>query len=539
MRDIDQKIDINDMNKSLQLFGWVDYIVFLLMLIACALVGVYYGFIERKFKKKTMCGEGNGSEDVAQEYLMGGRQMAVIPVSLSLVASWISGISLLGLATEMYLYGTSYAFVLITLVISAIFFGIIYLPVFYNLQLTSLSEYLEMRFDKRMRILGSILYIIGALAYLPVVIYVPALAFNQVTGVNIHIVTPFVCVICIFYTLVGGIKAVVCTDCIQTVVMIGSMLLIIVKGTIDMGGFQTVWSRNLEGERLDFPELTLDLKVRHSVLSLLAGGVPYYITTCFIGQSMTQRYLSLPTLRKANYALVIFAIVLATIMAICCYSGMLVYALYRGCDPLKTKLINAPDQLLPLLVMNLLGSFPGLPGLFVAGIFSASLSSLSTFLNSMAAIVLEDFYKPFASRPLSEKQTSYLMRSVVFCTGVIALALVFVVEKLGTVLQLSMSLTGMVSGPTFGMFTMGLLCPWVHKRGAFTGAIAGILSMIWVLANAQSDIATGELTFTKKPLTTDECEYDFTNMLANSTTSSNDTNRSITFPTYFIRFLVP
>lgn len=103
-------------------------------------------------------------------------------------------------------------------------------------------------------------------------------------------------------------------------------------------------------------------------------------------------------------------------------------------------------------------------GLFVAGIFSAALSSLSTCLNSMAAIVLEDFYKPYANQPLSEKQTSYLMRGVVLFVGVISLALVFVVEHLGTVLQLSMSLGGVTCGPTFGVFTMGLMCPWVNKR---------------------------------------------------------------------------
>lgn len=86
----------------------------------------------------------------------------------------------------------------------------------------------------------------------------------------------------------------------------------------------------------------------------------------------------------------------------------------------------------------------------------------------MAAIVLEDFYKPFANQPLSEKQTSYLMRSVVFCIGIISLALVFVVAELSTtVLELSMQVGGVTLAPTFGIFTMGLMCPWVNKRVSF------------------------------------------------------------------------
>lgn len=96
----------------------------------------------------------------------------------------------------------------------------------------------------------------------------------------------------------------------------------------------------------------------------------------------------------------------------------------------------------------------------------------------MAAIVLEDFYKPFASQPLSEKQTILLMRSVVLCVGVISFALVFVVENLGTVLQLSLSLGGMTCGPTFGIFTMGLMCPWVNKRVSFFLGFANIFIFV-------------------------------------------------------------
>lgn len=112
--------------------------------------------------------------------------------------------------------------------------------------------------------------------------------------------------------------------------------------------------------------------------------------------------------------------------------------------------------------MDRLGKYPGLPGLFVAGVFSAALSSLSTGLNSMSAVMLEDFFKPFTQRPLSERQTKYIMRGVVAIFGAICVILVFVVEKLGAVLQLSMSLGAVAQGPLLGIFTMGVMFPWVH-----------------------------------------------------------------------------
>lgn len=85
MADIEEKINVSDLNKSLQRFGWPDYVVFLVMLVSCALVGVYFGFVEKKFKKKKFRTEFYESE-VAQDYLVGGRQMSVVPVALSLVA---------------------------------------------------------------------------------------------------------------------------------------------------------------------------------------------------------------------------------------------------------------------------------------------------------------------------------------------------------------------------------------------------------------------------------------------------------------------
>lgn len=142
------------------------------------------------------------------------------------------------------------------------------------------------------------------------------------------------------------------------------------------------------------------------------------------------------------------------------YMGLVAYATYFSCDPMTTKLEKAKDQLLPLLVMRTLGDYPGVPGFFVAGIFSAALryywfdntgsyfgrmrnwiilncSTLSTGLNAMSAVTLEDFVKPFTTKRISYRLTSFIMRSAAVLFGIICLGLVFLVEKLGTVLQVS------------------------------------------------------------------------------------------------------
>uniref|UniRef100_A0A1B0BRG4 Sodium-coupled monocarboxylate transporter 1 n=1 Tax=Glossina palpalis gambiensis TaxID=67801 RepID=A0A1B0BRG4_9MUSC len=488
-----EKVKVADLSTSLQHFGWMDYFIFVLMLVVCAIVGIYFGFIEKKQKgSKRSLEHRRGSE--ALDYLVGGRKMKVVPVSLSLVASFVSGISLLGTSTEIYVYGTQYAFILITLAISGVVSWYVFLPVFYNLQLTSTYEYFEMRFGKAIRLFGSTLFSVGTITWLPIVIYVPALAFNQVTGINIHIVTPVVCVVCIFYTTVGGLKAVVWTDVIQTVIMIGAIIFIIVKGTIDIGGFHVVWQRNYDSGRIELPDFTWDPTVRISMLSIFVGTTLYFIQVCCGNQVIVQRYLSLPSMKQAKLACVLFTGGVILFYLITFYNGLLIFATYHDCDPLSTKLAKAKDQLVPLMVMETLRFLPGMPGLFVAGVFSAALSSLSTGLNSLAAVFLEDYIKPSRVTPLSERQTAIIMRISVVLIGTLCVALVFVVEHLGhAVLQLSITLGSVTCGPLLGLFLMGLLVPWINAKSAMSGSIISTAVMTWICVKGQMALASGEL----------------------------------------------
>lgn len=217
------------------------------------------------------------------------------------------------------------------------------------------------------------------------------------------------------------------------------------------------------------PSFDIDPTIRHTIWSQVIGGVVYWTQTNAVSQNMIQRYLSLPTLRDGRRALWIFVGGVNVLMLLCAYNGLLIYATYQHCDPLTTKLARARDQLLPLFVMDVLGRFPGLSGLFVAGVFSAALSSLSTCLNSMSAVVLEDFFKPFVKRPMTNVAINWIMRSVVVGVGALCLVLVLVVEKMGTVLQLTMSLEAITNGPLFGIFSMGVLMPWINGNVSIPG----------------------------------------------------------------------
>lgn len=121
---------------------------------------------------------------------------------------------------------------------------------------------------------------------------------------------------------------------------------------------------------------------RNSLMSVLIGGFTYWTSYNSVNQTMVQRYMSLPNLKTARHAIAMFTVGIAFFVSTCCYAGVMVYAHYFKCDPLSTGAIKADDQLLPGFVMETMGDWSGIPGLFIAGIFGAALSSLSVVLNS-------------------------------------------------------------------------------------------------------------------------------------------------------------
>lgn len=205
-----------------------------------ALIGIYFGFVSKKKQNNT------------KEYLLGGKQMNFFPIAASLIASHVSGITLMSIPAEMYAYGSQYAVMVISAVCVGLALTWIYLPVFYELQLTSSFQYLEMRFDKSVRLTASLIYAISIIIFVPIIVYVPALAFSQVSGINLHIITLVTSIICVFYTTVGGLKAVVWTDTLQFILMICAVCCVIVLGLRTTGGIVNVWNTAERGGRLIF-----------------------------------------------------------------------------------------------------------------------------------------------------------------------------------------------------------------------------------------------------------------------------------------------
>ncbi|EDW75843.2 uncharacterized protein Dwil_GK14981 [Drosophila willistoni] len=505
-------------------FGTIDYIVFLGMILLSTGTGIYFGCI-KKTKKKLEEVEpalptptiGHNAErgterrkhdfgsEKMSEYLLGSRNLKVFPVAMSLIASYISGVTILGTTSEIYNYGTQYWFIAIAIILQGIAVSYVYIPVFSTLQVGSSYEYLEMRFHSVIRSIASFMFILDEILFLPFIVYVPAIALNQVSGINLHVVAVVIVIVCVFYTFVGGIKAVVHTDAWQVLVMFLSVLAVAILSTIYAKGLDNLFDDASKGGRLIFTNTNPSPYIRHTVWSVLIGGFFYWTSFNAVNQTMVQRYMSLPSLKSARTSMAIFTIGVAAFVSVCCYVGLLIFEMYKDCDPLSAGLITHDDQLLPLFVVQSVGHIYGMSGLFIAGIFGAALSSLSVVLNSTSLVILEDIVRGCFKLQLSERASTIVVKSSIIVLGMVALSLVFVLEQLSGILSICTSMTAIAAGTTFGLFTLGMLVPWANTIGTAAGGIASALLAGWISFGTQFTIAAGQLNSQKLPVSVDGC----------------------------------
>ncbi|XP_017769089.1 PREDICTED: sodium-coupled monocarboxylate transporter 1-like [Nicrophorus vespilloides] len=479
-------------------FSWYDYTLFSMMLILSALIGVYFGFFGKK--KQTN----------ATEYLMGGKEMKPLPIAMSLVASHVSGIALLGVPADVYRFGSNYWMSCLAIIPPSIITCLVYLPVFYNLQLTSTYEYLKLRFDTKIRVLASFLYAFGILIYLPIVIYVPAMALAQATEINIHLITPLICGVCIFYTTIGGLKAVVWTDMLQFSITIGAMIAVLYLGTVESGGIASVFQKASSGQLLDI-DFDSNPTKRDTFWAMMIGWSFSNISYLAISQGCIQKFLSVPTFNDAKKTVYYYIIGMMVIKTSTVLTGLIMYAKYYDCDPITAGSIDKPDQLLPYYVMDVAAKIPGLPGLFIAGVFCAALSTLSATMNCIAGTIYEDFVARYMPKDITQKKVSNILKLNVVIIGVVATSLVFVVEHMGTLLPLTVSISSISTGPLLGMFTLGILFPKANSKGALAGAIASLAFSIWIILGSYLYRAWGIVKFIPKPASIDGCDFEVPN----------------------------
>uniref|UniRef100_A0A3P9HNW9 Solute carrier family 5 member 8, like n=1 Tax=Oryzias latipes TaxID=8090 RepID=A0A3P9HNW9_ORYLA len=489
-------------------FSVWDYVVFAVTILGAAGIGLFQAIRGRK-------------ESSSAEFLLGGRQMTAVPVAMSLTASFMSGITVIGTPAEAYQFGAAFWIFGISYTIMSTITAEIFVPLFYRLAITSAYEYLELRFSRPIRLIGTSMYIIQTVTLFK--------QTKEITGLDLWGVLVATGLVCILYCSLGGLKAVIWTDVFQMGIMLAGFVAVIARGAVIRGGLGQIWEDAGQGGRLNAFDFDPNPLKRHTFWSIVIGGSIMWVSIYSINQSQVQRYISCKTLGHAKMSLYVNMVGLWVTVSLAVFSGLTMYSIYKNCDPLSNGDVTASDQLLPYLVMDILGDFPGIPGLFVAAAYSGTLSTVSSSINALVAVTVEDFIFP-VWKNLTQKQISWLNMGLSIFFGGVCIGMAGVASMMGRVLQAALSIFGMISGPLLGLYLLGMLFHTSNSIGGLVGMVIGLVLTLWVGIGGQVYPPTADMT-NPLPLTTAGCNN---TMSQNYTTTSPwSTSASLTTPSNF------
>ncbi|XP_072375987.1 sodium-coupled monocarboxylate transporter 2-like [Diabrotica undecimpunctata] len=182
-------------------------------------------------------------------------------------------------------------------------------------------------------------------------------------------------------------------------------------------------------------------------------------------QSFVQRYLSMGSRQQVTKVLMYNIPVVTVLFSLAWVVGMVIYAVYESCDPLSYGYIKNLDEILPFYVGDRFSFFPGLLGLFMATLFNGALSLNVSLVNSLATVAYEDFLKPFSVlKGLKEDYELWTIKGISVVCGLIIMGMSFVVSMIDGVIEASMLVTSVTSGPLLGVFLLAMLIPVANGK---------------------------------------------------------------------------
>lgn len=446
--------------------SWIDWLV--ISLYGALMLGIGY-FYSKVNKTK-------------EDYLLGGRKMNSVSIGISLFATLLSTVSYLSYPGEMIKYGP------------VIFAGMLGFPIVYfvagwwliprimAMKVTSAYEILELKLGLSIRMLAIFMFLSLRFLWMATIIYVTIdVTFLTVVPIDpsyVPLVSILLMLITIVYTSMGGLKAVVVTDVVQTVVFLGGAFLSILIVSMHFGSVSswipTEWPAYWKPIQFGF-----DTQERTTIGNAVVMLFAWYICTTGSDQMAIQRYLSTRDIKAARKSL---KVSLYTNLLAKCLLGLLGLTMFAFFSNNQHFLADGQsfseqsDTLFPRFI--LLGLPAGISGLVIAGLLAAAMSSLSSGLNSVSTVISEDIFNRFFKK---KKEVSFngslqQIKMLSYLTGLIVIGLSFFVGSVqGNLFDIVIKVTHLFVAPLFVLFFMALFVPFATEKGTFLGGIVAII----------------------------------------------------------------
>ena len=398
----------------------------------------------------------------AEQFFLGGRNLPWLAVAMSMYASLTSAVTYIGLPATAYQENIALVAVSLASVAVAPFILKLFYPFYHRHQVTTSYQFIQQRFGNNAQRSVATLFVLSRLGWLGTVVYAPALALAAATGFSLTTCILMMGLIATLYTTLGGMAAVVWTDVLQFIILVGGAIWIALSlvHQID-GGTITILSHAASVGRLDildWPPSLFSLSLPIVAISFFFQLMQEYGTD----QITVQRMMATGSQRKTFKAIFFNAGTDLVVISILLFIGLGLLSFYQ-LNPLPADI--APDSLMPYYIIHQLPN--GVNGLLITAIFAAAMSSMDSGINAVATVLLNDYKKP-------KNQIVRKARGITILLGILATGIAFYVSSIGGLIKAFYSFMGLFSAPILALFLLGVL----NRRTAFHHWLIGLVVSI-------------------------------------------------------------
>ncbi|MDL5510510.1 sodium/solute symporter [Arenibacter sp. M-2] len=446
-------------------FGFLNYIVLILYLLVSLLIGVYFAC-----KQKS-----------TEDYFLGGGRIPWWASGLSVFGTLLSAITFMAIPAKSFTTDWSFFMLNIAGIAISPLIAYVFIPFFNRLNISTAYEYLERRFNYFARALGSISFILFQLGRIGIVLLLPSLAISIVTAIPVEICILIMGVLCVVYTTFGGIEAVIWTDVMQVIVLMGGSIVAIIWILIHTGSsFKEMLVYSSEMEKFNI--LNFDLNFTEPTFWVVfIGGLASAMVTQGTDQTVVQRFLTSSSVKDSQKTF--YTNVLLTLPATIIFFGIgtLLFIFYSEMPAKLSPAIVNNDSIFPWYIVKELPM--GVSGLLIAGIFSAAMSSISSSLNSVSTAFCNDLYKRFHPNVFDKKLLG-IARTITVFAGIfgVLLALWMANSNIKSLWDQFYRFLGLFTGGLGGMFLLGMLSTRANPKGALIGLLLSTLILWYVVS---------------------------------------------------------
>jgi len=460
--------------------NWLDYTIIIVYTLGFLSLG--YIFKDNKDSK---------------DYFLGGRSLGWFPLSLSTMATQLSAISFIsapafvgmkqngGMQWLTFEFGVPLAMIFVLLVI---------IPNLYKSGVVSVYEYLEKRFNSTSRLMISVVFQLSRSFGTGVMVYAMALILQAVIGIDFKISIIVIGVITLIYSFQGGMRAVIWGDVIQMMILFCGIIIILLFGLHELGGWSS-FIENVDQSRLlavDFSKMginNINGSDEFGFWPMLIGGFFLYVSYYGTDQTQTQRMLSaknMTTIKRlvtvnglfrfpVTLTYSVMGLVLGALLIKDSSFGQMISDTFTAhSDSLKSE----TDLLVPVFIIKYLPN--GIIGILLIAILSAAMSSLSSTVNSLSAVTVEDFIKRFKPDMGDKQYVMYSRLTSIFWGLVCLLSAFFAGNIADTVIEAINKIGSVFYGPILAAFLLAIMTKRTHALGLNIGIVTGVLFNVYL-----------------------------------------------------------